>query len=99
MSEQLVSELDITGGDDRKVGYYAGMIVSHLIIPCTPPPRANPWTQESLFFATEALCVLQWSRLSDYLGRKPVLLTGLFGSALSMLCFGLSRTFWTLVIR
>ncbi|KXN84876.1 hypothetical protein AN958_12006 [Leucoagaricus sp. SymC.cos] len=76
---QLVSELDITGGDERKVGYYAGLI-------------------ESLFFATEALTVLQWSRLSDYIGRKPVLLTGLIGSALSMLCFGLSRTFWALVI-
>jgi hypothetical protein len=24
---QLVSELDITGGDKRKVGYYAGLIV------------------------------------------------------------------------
>ncbi|KAF5359757.1 hypothetical protein D9756_003026 [Leucocoprinus leucothites] len=76
---QLVSELDITGGDERKVGYYAGLI-------------------ESLFFATEALTVLQWSRLSDYIGRKPVLLTGLIGSSLSMLCFGLSRSFWTLVI-
>ncbi|KAF9443306.1 MFS general substrate transporter [Macrolepiota fuliginosa MF-IS2] len=76
---QLVSELDITGGDERKVGYYAGLI-------------------ESLFFATEALTVLQWSRLSDFIGRKPVLLTGLIGLSLSMLCFGLSRTFWTLVI-
>ena len=24
---QLISELDITGGDERKVGYYAGLIV------------------------------------------------------------------------
>ena len=24
----MVSELDITGGDERKVGYYAGLIVS-----------------------------------------------------------------------
>ncbi|KAF7773190.1 hypothetical protein Agabi119p4_5357 [Agaricus bisporus var. burnettii] len=76
---QLVGELDITGGDERKVGYYAGLI-------------------ESLFFATEAMTVLQWSRFSDHIGRKPVLLIGLIGSTLSMLCFGLSRTFWTLVI-
>ncbi|KAG7090025.1 hypothetical protein E1B28_011646 [Marasmius oreades] len=75
---QLVSELDITGGDEKKVGYYAGLI-------------------ESLFFITEALTVLHWSRTSDYIGRKPVLLLGLIGSAVSMLCFGLSRTFWTLV--
>ncbi|KAF9532628.1 major facilitator superfamily domain-containing protein [Crepidotus variabilis] len=76
---QLVSELDITGGDQRKVGYYAGLI-------------------ESLFFATEAMTVLQWSRTSDHVGRKPILLVGLFGSMLSMLFFGLSRTFWTLVL-
>ncbi|KAJ7671506.1 major facilitator superfamily domain-containing protein [Mycena polygramma] len=75
---QLVSELDITGGDEKKVGYYAGL--------------------ESLFFLTEALTVLQWSRASDRIGRKPILLIGLFGSAVSMLCFGLSRTFWALVI-
>ncbi|KIJ05905.1 hypothetical protein PAXINDRAFT_92787, partial [Paxillus involutus ATCC 200175] len=76
---QLVSELDIVGGDNRKVGYYAGLI-------------------ESLFFVTEALTVLQWSRVSDRVGRKPVLLLGTFGLCLSMLCFGLSRTFWALVL-
>ncbi|PPQ76530.1 hypothetical protein CVT26_013365 [Gymnopilus dilepis] len=75
----LISELDITGGDERKVGYYAGLI-------------------ESLFFATEALTVLQWSRASDYVGRKPILLIGLLGTTISMLSFGLSRTFWALVI-
>ncbi|KAG0691640.1 major facilitator superfamily domain-containing protein [Suillus ampliporus] len=52
----------------------------------------------SLFFATEALTIFHWSRLSDYVGRKPVALIGLFGLALSMLCFGLSTTFWGLVI-
>lgn len=76
---QLITELDITGGDKRKVGYYAGLI-------------------ESLFFATQAVTVLQWGRISDRIGRKPVLLIGLAGNALSMICFGLSRTFWTLVI-
>ena len=25
---QLIRELDITGGDDRKLGYYAGLTVS-----------------------------------------------------------------------
>ena len=55
--------------------------------------------QESLFFVTEALTVLQWSRASDHIGRKPVILIGLIGTALSMLAFGLSRTFWTLVLR
>jgi MFS family permease len=55
--------------------------------------------QESLFFATEALTVFQWSRLSDRIGRKPVLMLGMMGTIMSMLAFGLSRTFWALVIR
>ncbi|KAF8840906.1 MFS general substrate transporter [Paxillus ammoniavirescens] len=76
---QLLSELDITGGDTRKVGYYAGLI-------------------ESIFFVTQALTVLQWSRVSDHVGRKPVLLLGTLGLCISMLCFGLSRTFWGLVL-
>ncbi|KAG1721342.1 major facilitator superfamily domain-containing protein [Suillus lakei] len=52
----------------------------------------------SLFFATQALTVLHWSRISDHIGRKPVILTGLFGLSISMYCFGLSRTFWGLVL-
>jgi len=52
----------------------------------------------SLFFAAEALTIMQWSRLSDYIGRKPVLLMGLFGLCITMLFFGLSRTFWGLVV-
>ncbi|GJJ13589.1 hypothetical protein Clacol_007845 [Clathrus columnatus] len=52
---------------------------------------------ESLFFLTETLTILQWGRISDKIGRKPVLLIGLFGLTLSMLSFGLSRTFFTVV--
>ncbi|KAI0351304.1 MFS general substrate transporter [Trametes cingulata] len=76
---QLISELDITGGDEKKVGYYVGLI-------------------QSIFFTMEALFVFQWSRLSDHIGRKPVLLIGVAGLCVSMICFGLSRTFLSLVI-
>ncbi|KIK77865.1 hypothetical protein PAXRUDRAFT_834836 [Paxillus rubicundulus Ve08.2h10] len=76
---QLIRDLDVSGGDETKVGYYAGMI-------------------ESLFFATQAMTILQWSRASDRVGRKPVLLLGIVGVSLSMLCLGLSRTFTTLVL-
>ncbi|KAJ7257175.1 major facilitator superfamily domain-containing protein [Mycena haematopus] len=88
---QLVSELDITGGDQRKVGYYAGL---HLL----SAQGVDDFAQESLFYVTEATTVLQWSRASDYVGRKPILVIGLFGTSLSMLCFGMSRTFWLLVV-
>ncbi|KAH9855872.1 MFS general substrate transporter [Lenzites betulinus] len=76
---QLVAELDITGGDPRKVGYYVGMI-------------------DATFFTMEALFVFQWARLSDRIGRKPVLLIGVAGLCLSMLCFGMSRTFMGLML-
>ncbi|KAI9443932.1 MFS general substrate transporter [Lactarius indigo] len=75
---QLVSELPVVDGDERKVGYYAGLIVS-------------------LYFAAEAVTILQWSRLSDNVGRKPVLLFGLLGTIVSSILFGLSRSFSALV--
>ncbi|CAK5268660.1 unnamed protein product [Mycena citricolor] len=34
---------------------------------------------QSLFFLTQAVTVLHWSRLSDRIGRKPVILIGLSG--------------------
>ena len=43
--------------------------------------------------------MLQWSRVSDHIGRKPVLLIGLFGTMLSMLSFGLSRSLSALMVR
>ena len=59
----------------------------------------NYLSQESLFFAAEAITVLQWGRLSDYIGRKPVILIGLLGTTVSILAFGLSRTFGALILR
>ncbi|KAI0295158.1 major facilitator superfamily domain-containing protein [Multifurca ochricompacta] len=74
---ELVTKLPITGGDERKVGYYAGIIIS-------------------LYFAGEATTILQWSRLSDSIGRKPVLLSGILGMVIATIFFGLSKTFWAL---
>ncbi|EIW57757.1 MFS general substrate transporter [Trametes versicolor FP-101664 SS1] len=76
---QLVRETGITGGDERKTGYFAGLI-------------------ESCFYAVEAICVLQWGRLSDRIGRKPVLLGGALGLTVSMLGFGVSRQYWAIVL-
>jgi len=53
---------------------------------------------QSLFFLTQAVTVLHWSRLSDHIGRKPVILMGLCGLSISMYSFGLSTTFWGLVM-
>jgi MFS family permease len=53
----------------------------------------------SLHYAAEAVTVLQWSQLSDHIGRKPVLLLGLLGTVMSTILFGLSRSFWALILR
>ncbi|KAI9453844.1 MFS general substrate transporter [Lactarius psammicola] len=76
---QMMSELPIVGGDQRKVGYYTGFTLS-------------------VYYLAEAVTVLQWNRLSDHVGRKPILLSGLLGTTVSITLFGLSRSFWTLAL-
>ncbi|KAF7330235.1 Major facilitator superfamily multidrug-resistance DHA1 sub-family [Mycena venus] len=92
---QLMRDIGVTHGDETKVGYYVGIMV-HTSSPPSPTPAES--TQQSIFFLTQAMTVLHWSRLSDHIGRKPVILIGLFGLSLSMYCFSLSRTFWGLVL-
>jgi len=101
---QLVSGLSIVGGDKRKVGYYTGMLVRHGLIVFKFSSQhqrllTELLSQMSLHYAAEAVTVLQWSRCSDHIGRKPILLLGLAGSVVSTILFGLSRSFWALVLR
>lgn len=55
---------------------------------------------ESLFALSQTLTILYWGSLSDRIGRKPVLLIGLTGVALSATLFGLAETFlWAVLAR
>ncbi|KAE9406686.1 MFS general substrate transporter [Gymnopus androsaceus JB14] len=76
---RAVKRTGITEGDEKRTGYYAGVI-------------------ESVFFISESLSVYYWGRASDFYGRKPILVIGPLGLSLAMLSFGLSQSFWGMVI-
>jgi len=52
---------------------------------------------ESIYNVSTAITLLQWSRLSDKIGRKPILLITVAAVAICMPFLGLSRTFLGLV--
>jgi MFS family permease len=54
--------------------------------------------QESVFFIAEALTVFHWGWASDRYGRRAVLLLGPLGLSIASCTFGLSRSFWLLVV-
>ncbi|KAN0092805.1 Drug:H+ antiporter-1 family protein [Tylopilus felleus] len=75
---KFIGELGITRGDDRKIGYYVGLM-------------------ESIISVVQIFTTWQWSRLSDFIGRRPVILLGLLSLGVSCFSFGLSQTFGMLV--
>jgi DHA1 family multidrug resistance protein-like MFS transporter len=50
----------------------------------------------AIFSAMQFLFSPMWGSLSDRYGRKPVLMFGVFGNAISMLALGLSTDLWML---
>ena len=49
---------------------------------------------QASFNAAQLCTAILWGSFSDRNGRKPVLLIGLLGTAISCVGFGLSTTFW-----
>ncbi|KAK6957501.1 hypothetical protein Daesc_000287 [Daldinia eschscholtzii] len=52
----------------------------------------------SAYAVAEALTAIGWGALSDRYGRKPVVLFGLGGVAISSLIFGLAKQYWVALL-
>lgn len=50
-----------------------------------------------MFFASEASTAFAWGRTSDYIGRKLPLLFGMLIMSASIVSFGLSHSYWSLI--
>ncbi|KAG8945425.1 hypothetical protein FRC04_000800 [Tulasnella sp. 424] len=53
---------------------------------------------DSIFAVAQLFTTMYWGRLSDRIGRRPVMLTGLMGVAIGSFCFGLSKSFYQMLI-
>ena len=53
---------------------------------------------DSIFALAQLFTTYQWGKLSDRIGRRPVLMMGLSGVVLSTTCFGLSNSLWAALI-
>ena len=94
---QMVRETGVTGGDETKTGYFAGIIVrtrfcNHIHY------DVEMAFQESVFFIAEATTTVFWGMASDRFGRRSVLIFGPLGLSITMLGFGASTQFSSLVI-
>ena len=52
----------------------------------------------SAYAVAEAMTAMIWGAVSDRYGRKPVVLFGLCGVAISSLLFGLAKTYWVALL-
>ncbi|KAI0053845.1 MFS general substrate transporter [Auriscalpium vulgare] len=53
---------------------------------------------ESAFAVAQLCCIYQWAKLSDVVGRRPVIFLGVLGMTLASAVFGLSRSLASLLI-
>ncbi|KAG0152285.1 hypothetical protein CROQUDRAFT_649654 [Cronartium quercuum f. sp. fusiforme G11] len=53
---------------------------------------------ESVFAFSQLLTIMIWGKMSDRVGRKPVLILGLAGAVISTVSFGFSQSFLQMIV-
>jgi MFS family permease len=94
---QFVRETGVTGGDETRTGYFAGIIVRARFCNHVDYTFETAF-QESVFYFAEATTVAFWGMASDRFGRRSVLIFGPLGLSMATLGFGASTQFWSLIM-
>ena len=93
---------DFDSVEEQYVGFWAGLISNSKLLQSESSSFALLTAIElaSAFFLPQMLTATIWGMLSDRLGRKPVMLIGLLGSAACMFLFGLAKSLaWAVITR
>lgn len=90
---QMIEEIGVTP-DSKAIGYYSGLVegVFALAQFCTST-RHLP-----VPYLSSRVTVWFWGSLSDRIGRRPVLISGLCGVVGSTVLFGLSKSFTMMLV-
>lgn len=93
----MIEAMHITD-DPSRIGFYSGLIVCPTLISPKLEFASHATIKDSIAAIAQLLTVYHWGKLSDRMGRRPVLFMGLFGVALSSFTFGLSNSLVAAII-
>lgn len=88
---EMVIKLNILD-DPSKVGFVSGLVVSNDLPSLLSIHVSSDHRQESVFAACQLMSVYHWAKISDVIGRRPVILVGAIGMGLMTFLFGFSRS-------
>jgi len=87
--------------DPSKVGFVSGLVVSDELFLKSFIPTVDILSgrrQESAFSVFQLMSIYHWTKVSDVVGRRPVVLLGALGTGFMMLLFGFSRNLTYMLI-